>query len=363
MNILLVTSEFAPFKGGVANYYDNLAQAWPADDKFTVLHNNEKRLIGDSSLWPWRHAFKSIRTEIKKNFIDYLMVGQILPLGTVAWCLSLFRPLKYAVFFHGMDLSYTLRRRHKKILAKMIIGRADKIICANSYVKEELDKYYPQGSAKAIISHPGVAGEAPSVEESLINDLKIKYGLGEHGSSVSLLTLGRLVKRKGIDKTIAALDILPAEWRNRIKYFIAGVGPDEDYLKNLVPSRLKNQIIFLGDLGREKWAWLNLADIFIMPARDIDGDYEGFGIVYLEANLCGKPVIAGRSGGVRDAVVSGLNGLTVNEEDENSLAEAIIQLANDKNLRDRLGQQGRARALAEFKWSDLAAKLSRAIKQ
>jgi phosphatidylinositol alpha-1,6-mannosyltransferase len=81
-------------------------------------------------------------------------------------------------------------------------------------------------------------------------------------------------------------------------------------------------------------------------------DFEGFGIVYLEANLCGKPVIAGRSGGVPDAVENNVNGLLVNPESEEEIAQAILKLYESKELRETLGEQGRQRALIKFNWKN-----------
>ena len=363
MNTLLVTNEFPPFKGGVANYYSNLVNSWPSAESLAVLHNNKEELIGHDRFWPWRWAFKSIGNRLQKDKIDYVLVGQILPLGTVVCLLSFLKPFKYAVFLHGLDLSYSLRRPHKRWLTHLIIRRADKIICANSYVKLQVDKYYPAGSAKALIVNPGIPIKIPKLKEELLAHLKLNYGLGEKNGLVNLLTLGRLVKRKGVDKVIAALSEIPEELLSGLRYFVAGAGPEEEYLKASVPAKLKDRIIFLGELSEdEKWAWLNLSDVFIMPARDIKGDYEGFGIVYLEANLCGKPVIAGDAGGVRDAVKNGCNGLLVDPEEENDIRGAIIKLATDKELRAKLGRQGKERALNEFNWPKLADKLSRQLK-
>ena len=87
-----------------------------------------------------------------------------------------------------------------------------------------------------------------------------------------------------------------------------------------------------------------------MAARNINGDFEGFGIVYLEANMHKLPVVAGASGGVNDAVLDGVNGLLVDPVNTCEIKNAIIKLAQNKNLRQRLGNQGYERAIKEFKW-------------
>jgi phosphatidylinositol alpha-1,6-mannosyltransferase len=121
---------------------------------------------------------------------------------------------------------------------------------------------------------------------------------------------------------------------------------------------LKDKIIIINQTtDAERDQWYNASDIFIMPSRNINGDFEGFGIVYLEANLAGKPVIAGRSGGVGDAVIDGLNGLMVDPENVNDIREKIIKLALNPELRHKLGEQGRRRVIEEFNWKKQVNKI------
>lgn len=94
-----------------------------------------------------------------------------------------------------------------------------------------------------------------------------------------------------------------------------------------------------------------------MPARAINGDFEGFGIVYLEANLYGKPVIAGNSGGVSDAVVNNETGLLIDPENISEIADAIKLLVNSPEKRLSLGTTGRERVLRDFLWSSQIKKL------
>lgn len=361
MKTLLFTLEFPPFKGGVANYYGNLANYWPIDEKLLILDNHLGELKTGSGFFSWRPAFGALARKIKKSQIDYVLVGQILPLGTVAWWLSLFRPFKYGVFLHGMDLTWALSVPRKKMLVRLILGRADKIICANSYTADKAKEYFPALEEKITVINPGIISQAPAIDQPRLEELKATYNL--EGKTV-IFSLGRLVKRKGFDATIKALALVPEPLIDNLLYVIAGVGPDEMYLKKLVPPALANKIIFLGGItDDEKWRWLAASSFFIMPSRDIDGDFEGFGIVYLEANLSGKAVIAGQAGGVRDAVVDGYNGLVVDAENIESLKDAIINLATDPELRNKLGEQGKVRAMSEFNWEKQVEKISDLIKR
>ena len=184
------------------------------------------------------------------------------------------------------------------------------------------------------------------------------------GVGFNLLSVGRLVKRKGVDQVLKALEILEASEKNKswwkdLHYFIVGAGSEDEYLRAIVKTSsadLQSKITFTGAVvGEEKWRLLNACSVFVMPSRNIAGDFEGFGIVYLEAGLCGKPVLAGRAGGVSDAVIHGETGLLVNPEDPGAIAQAIKKLAENEDLRQELGRKGQAHARSFF-WPKQAEK-------
>jgi phosphatidylinositol alpha-1,6-mannosyltransferase len=97
-----------------------------------------------------------------------------------------------------------------------------------------------------------------------------------------------------------------------------------------------------------------------MPNRDIGGDTEGFGLVYMEANSCGKPVLAGRAGGTGSAVEEGLNGLRVDGESVEAVEQGLAQLLLDPEAARRMGQAGRERTVSRFT-SDQRAELIRRL--
>lgn len=355
MRTLLITKEYYPFKGGVSNYYNNVVKHWPKEESILVMNNNEKELDKDEGFFSWRRSFVNVYRKIKIEKIDYLLVGQVLPLGTVALVLSFFRPIKYAVFFHGMDLPFLLRVPRKKMIAKLILKRSHKIIAANSFVKQQLLDNFNIKEDKLKVINPGVSDFNFDLDDAKREAFIERFNLR---SKTVILSLGRLVKRKGFDNSIKALSLMTDDEAEGLIYLIAGTGPDEEYLKGLVSKRDEDRVIFLGSVSdEEKYLLYSLADMFLMPARNIAGDYEGFGIVYLEANLFSKPVIAGLAGGVPDAVIDGVNGLMLNPEDPREIKEAILKLKDDKNLRDLLGRQGRSRALQSFSWESLVADL------
>ncbi len=360
MKVLLFTIEYPPFKGGVANYYKNVVKNWPEPDNILVLHNNNNLLL-KNWLWPkWLPALWQLWQIIKKEKIEHVLIGHILPLGTVTYFVTKLAKIPYSVFLHGMDFTYALRMKRKKEITKKILVRANRVICANSYTAKLVEEFIGDKLVnKIVVANPGVEPRQldSQTTKQLEEKFKDKYNLQ---NKIILFSIGRLVKRKGFDKVIEAMPEVLKRVPDLV-YVIAGDGPDKSYLRDLVSNletKSLQSVIFLGKISdKEKWIWLNLSNIFIMPARSIEEDFEGFGIVYLEANFCSKPVIAGNSGGVPDAVKDTETGILVDPENTERIAGAIIKLAQDENLRKKLGEQGKKRAILEFSWDKQVKKI------
>lgn len=355
MNTLLFTLEYPPGRGGVANYYGNLVKYWPEPEKIFVLNNSQNSLI-KNWLWPrWLPALLFLRKKIKEEDINYILVGQILPLGTAVFLYSKFKKIEYGVILHGLDFSLALGQPRKRWLSKKILEGAKDIICANSYTAELVRKFFKQrGGEKIKIVNPGVDGHATCDTQTRAK-IEAEYCLA---GKLILLTVGRLVKRKGVDMVLKSLPKVLPEIPN-LFYVILGAGPELKDIEDCISElKLEKNVLIINQADdEEKNVWYTMCDIFIMPARNINGDFEGFGIVYLEANLAGKPVIAGRSGGVRDAVIDGENGLLVDPENTDEIARVIIKLGKDQKLRKELGERGKKRALKKFNWKKQVEKI------
>ncbi|OGF33763.1 hypothetical protein A2316_03365 [Candidatus Falkowbacteria bacterium RIFOXYB2_FULL_38_15] len=166
------------------------------------------------------------------------------------------------------------------------------------------------------------------------------------------------MERKGHNKVIEALPIV-LEKIPEARYVIVGDGPERKRLEEKVRDlNLENKVIFAGRVGNSELpAFYQLSDIFVTVSRQIGGDVEGFGTVYLEANQYGKPVVAGRSGGASEAVIEGFNGLLVDPGSPEDIAGAMIKLLTDNELALKLGKQGKERVEREFLWETDAKKL------
>lgn len=261
-----------------------------------------------------------------------------------------------------MDISWSLKKKRKKQLTQKILTRAQYIISANHYTNELAKKEFPSiTSTRMHVVNPGITSDPPAINNSQIKEMKQKYNLE---GKFMLLSIGRSVARKGFQQVIKALP-LAVKKNDDIVYVIAGDGPFKKDLKKQyerLPSFLQDRILFLGGIPeKEKWIWLAACDAFIMPSLDLDGDFEGFGIVYLEANIMGKPVIASQEGGVADAVEHENNGLIVDPRDPTDIADAITRLATSENLRKKLGLQGKERAKKIFAWEGQVSKIYQII--
>jgi phosphatidylinositol alpha-1,6-mannosyltransferase len=188
--------------------------------------------------------------------------------------------------------------------------------------------------------------------------------LGIGAGDPVLLTVGRLDCRKGHDMVVAALPLLLKEFP-ALRYVIVGEGPEREKLAELAREKgVAERVLFAGFQPDERLAaYYRACDVFIMHNRALENDVEGFGLVFLEANACGKPVVGGRSGGAVEAVVHGVTGFLVEPNDAQGLVQTLRKLLGDSALRREMGMAGRRRAAEEFSNRGQAAKMWRRLAQ
>ena len=174
-----------------------------------------------------------------------------------------------------------------------------------------------------------------------------------------ILTVCRLVPRKGVDVLIESLDRI----RERFplaELWVVGDGPELPRLEDLtVRLGLSDRVRFL---GRVEWSRLptlfQAADVFAMVPRHEPPDVEGFGLVFLEASAAAVPTVGSRAGGIEDAVLDGKTGILVPPADVAATAEAVARLLGDAELALRLGRNGRAHAAGTATWARVANEIA-----
>lgn len=375
---LLVTIDYPPTTGGVANYWSNLAAHMPADSFCVLAPDDENSVRFDKRQdyliyrrclftckkwrWPkWLPIFMHTKNIIKKENIEKIVVTHVLPVGTVALLMRLLFKVPYVVSMHGLDISYACVSLRKRLLSKLVIRFSDRVIVNSQYTKNlMLKNLCDKCESKTEIIYP-----CPNIVYKEIADQDLALFKKEHrleGKKI-LLTVARLVRRKGQDMVIKSLAKVKESIPN-VVYLVVGRGKESQRLKTMVEERnLSEQVLFFDDIeNKELPFFYHLADAFIMPSRRLDdGDIEGFGLVYLEANLYHKPAIAGNAGGAPEAVIHNQTGLVVDPEDESSIAAAVIELLSDKEKSRWFGQKGKDRVEQQFCWDKQATKLEKLL--
>lgn len=357
---LLVTLEYPPMVGGVAQYYSHIVQELPKGD-IHVLDNEEEYLLSGQWLWPrWLKGLVNTYRAVRKYDIEHILVGQILPVGTMALILYKFFGIPYTVMTHGMDVTIPFGASgsvRKQNLVHKILHNADSVTTVSQYTKTQLLNLGVDEDKIHIVYPCPHMTDASAADNQLDKDIvdTVFHTKKRH----IVLSVGRLVERKGHDMVIRAIAKLKDQFP-QILYAIIGDGNYREELEFLVQGlEVENNVLFLGKLNdTQVKEWYTRCDMFAMPSRQLEnGDVEGFGIVFLEANSFGKPVIAGNSGGIPDAVVDGETGFLVDPLDAEMIADSIERLLLDKTLAQKMGEKGRERTHAEFRWDVQASKL------
>ena len=380
VSILVLTELFLPTKGGTAVWFDKVYRLLggktihivtanvPGADAHDMHHENTIHRINlsrvawlkpESLIMYLKLMWVSIRLGLKHKF-QIVHAGRVLPEGLVGLFTARLFKIPLVIYAHGEEIT-TWRQAVKFSMMKYVYKKAEIVIANSEFTKHELLKLGVTGSRIRHLS-PGVDVQRffPGIE---IGDLKKRIGVDTKDKL--LLSVGRLSRRKGFDNTIKAFSDLRKKGLN-VHYALVGIGEDKRYLEQLVQKeKVGGYVHFLGHVSEEDLPkWYNAADIFVMPNREIDGDTEGFGMVFLEANACGKPVIAGKAGGTGDAVLHEKTGFRVDGASLDELTNCLYQLLTDQNLSWQMGKNGLDRVRKSFSWQSIAAKtdeINRAI--
>jgi phosphatidyl-myo-inositol dimannoside synthase len=280
----------------------------------------------------------------RRERIDAICLGDLVYGGWMVFPLRYFFGYKMLIYVHGEEITTRQGGGLFDAWRAKFLAHAHAVIAVSSFTRDAMVRLMKIDPAKIALIPNGVDLERFQLRRSRPESAD-RYGV--RGRRV-ILSVGRLVPRKGVDHLVAAMPAI-LEACPDAHLLIVGEGPLRPALEQSIATHgLKEHVTLLGGVGDEALRELYaLADIFALPNRTMpDGDTEGFGLVFLEANASGKPVVAGRAGGAADAVTDGVNGLTVDGADVTEIAAAVIRLLNDPELRGKLAAQGLALARA-----------------
>lgn len=267
--------------------------------------------------------------------VQVVCIGDLVYGGWLIWpCRHLLR-CRTSVYIHGEELTSVADSRFER-LKTHFLRLADGIVAVSRFAAQAAVDIGKVESTKVEIIPNGV-------DLDLFQPRPRKPELAaQYRGGPILFTVARLIERKGVDAMIKALTQIVRRFPE-IHYIVAGQGPERDALLALRDSLgLQDHVTLVGSISDDSLVdHYALADLFVMPNRQLpNGDNEGFGLVFLEANACGKAVIAGDAGGTADAVLAGENGLLVDGTDIDAIAGAVIRLLADEALRARMAERG-----------------------
>jgi phosphatidylinositol alpha-1,6-mannosyltransferase len=360
---LLVTNDFPPKIGGIQSYLHELWRRLPVADAtvFTTRHDGDAewdaeqrfRVVraAERQFFPTRSLATRIDALARELDVAVILLDPWLPLGQLGPRLT---AAPYVVVVHGAEVTVPGRLPASRQLGRRVLRGAAGVVAAGHYPAREAERA-AGGALRGVVVPPGVdVDRFRPLANADRRAARERFGLDRDRPLV--LGVSRLVPRKGFDVLIDAVAGLPD-----VQLAIAGTGRDRARLERRATTRgVETRVRFLGRVPDESLPSLYAAaDVFAMPCRDRWGglEAEGFGIVFLEAAAAGVPAVAGRSGGSHEAVVDGDTGFVV-EPRALDVRGALAALLADDELRTRMGAAARARAVMEFSYDLLAARLA-----
>ena len=288
---------------------------------------------------------------------DYIILDMWGPLASLSAILvSRIYNIPLFVFAHGPDLN---QPRYKKYIRRVVLSAVSKVICVSEYTRSFLLRWGVEPQ-RAVTIHSGFDVREMETYRSL--NYRDRFPLGDSAfpdDHPTVLSVSRLVQGKGIHRVIEAMPKVISEVPDT-RYIIVGGGGGnfEIQLRELAEvSSARDSITFLGPVsGDQKFECFSRGDVFVLPSEG-----EAFGIVFVEAMGFGMPVIGGRSGGAMEVIAHGENGLLVDSNDVEEIADAIIYLLKNPDESRRLGENGRRRVENELNWTTSANKLRSVI--
>ncbi|WP_027004080.1 glycosyltransferase family 4 protein [Corynebacterium halotolerans] len=363
---LLVTNDFPPTLGGIQSYLrDFLGTLDPSEViVFASTQDADAARGHDAGLpyrvirWPRRVMLptpataRAVAGVVAEHGVDTVWFGAAAPLALLAPAARGAGARRIIATTHGHEVGWSMLPGARQLLRR-IGDTADTVTYISDYTLRRLrpafgdhpDYVHLPSAVDTQTFRPAGAGERAAT--------RARFGLGEEPV---IVCISRLVPRKGQDQLIRVLPHL-RERHPGTRLVLVGRGGHERRLRELAAGT--GGVVFTGPLPHaDMVALLAAADIFAMPARTRGKglDVEGLGIVYLEAQACAVPVVAGDSGGAPETVTAD-TGTVVDGRDRGELTAALDRLLADPDLRARMGAAGRAHVEQHWTWDIMGARL------
>lgn len=351
MRIGIIADSFTPAKGGIEIYSDHFVRELskaPGVEKVELLTFqpgesdcpstlNIKRIDADGTISRIIEGIRWFRPKGSK--FDVIHSLSLYPGGLIASLIKLMNPsIGVFVTVYGTDALTVSDDFIRSRIRQFIFKTVDKVIFISDSSRNHTHSAYGSKFTSQTI-YPGIP-ELPEPTEEHPKD---------HDSTFIVLSVTRLVKRKGIDDLIDAVAPLPD-----VHLVLVGDGPERPHLENKVKEqRLKEKVTFRGEISqRELVDCYATSDVFCVPSVYLkdQGDIEGLGLVFLEAQRFGLPVIGTNSGGIPEVIDDGRSGFIIEENSPRQIRDAIRRLRDDSDLWGRYSKNAKEFVKQKFSW-------------
>ena len=373
MKTLLLSEIFPPQNGGSGRWFHEIYSRLPRENVVVVAGEHPLQSTFDSThgmnlyrltltmpQWGlrslsalrdyWR-LFRSVRRVVKHENVTQLHCGRCLPEGWLAFMMKKLCRVPYVCYVHGEDVESAATSRELSWMVQRILASADYLIANSQNTARLLTENWSLPEAHVRVLHPGVDTSrfVPAARSE-----SVRSELGWKDRTV-VLTVGRLQERKGHDVMIEALSTIREAVPN-VLFAVVGDGEQRDRLKQLVQQHgVVDQVQFLGEVDDETMIrCYQQCDLFALPNRQVGRDIEGFGMVLVEAQACGRPVLAGASGGTRETMDIGRTGVVVSCEKAETLATEVTRLLLDRGGLEEMGSAARPWVVEHLDWNALS---------
>ena len=378
-NVAIITGHFPPCKGGgIAEWALGIARELPKigyqtsvyatnrKDRDLTVHKDESfscvTMYGRN--WHEFHKWYSMyyMWKILNKNPETIFIATTWGMAKSYSYLKKKYPLsKMIVVAHGLEVT-RLKEGKELTTFKNVVNDSDLILCVSKYTKNEIIDRVDGIETNHIKFLPNGVDINRFFPVENTSGFLNRYNIPENSNII--LTLARIIRRKGHDTVIKCLPRLIKKFPN-IQYVIAGPHRKKDtYLDELKllakELSVENHIVFVDYIPDSDLNEIySRSQVYVMVSRTYNdiGDSEGFGITFLEANACGCPVIGSNEGGIPDAVENNKNGLLVPADDIKSLTKAIEKFLEDQSFRRKIIDQGIERVNNDFTWEKLTIKM------
>lgn len=350
IKMLYITRKYPPAVGGMENFSYNLYNNFDSDKveaDIISLGKSQKNLV-----WFLPYAF--FRTLFSAHKYDVIFVGDALLSAIGFFTKLLFPKKKVIVNVFGLDI--TFKNALYQFYLKLFYGKFDKYISISRETDRTLHK---KGIKNSVVITPGVNIHQFEGKSADYNKICKKYNISENDTV--LITVGRLVKRKGVNWFIR--NVMPELKDKNIKYLIVGDGEDRENIRNSIDELgLQDNVKMLGRVDEKVLnAVYTNADVFIMPNIHVDGDMEGFGLVAVEASLAGLSVVASGIEGIKDAISDGKNGWLLESGNVRQFCDKITDISENRQKYKETAKIHRQYTIDAYSWKSICSQYTELI--